>query len=325
MNANAIELSFYWLFVFIVGAVILGFFFVVANRALKFSEERSVIDFSRNFDSFLISMLQSSNFEKHFFFSNDVGFRCNPSFCEFLVKDKGTAFKDKIIFAPDKVSGDVLFVTKSVDVPFRVANVVYLFSDKKYYFVFDDSSSSARLKEVLMDVLPDGLDHDFVGVDDVGKISDFSNVKLVFLNTKIPSLPDASRKYVFSASLIGDNFVEFYVKEKDSVYLKKVSNQIVVSFDSSKMFLGAVVSDSPELFNNQLLEIVERINSVSLVYLNRLNDLPGDCGGFYAEAKSLFEKYVSESGKNSVFLNLPFNDLVSLNNNIVRNSCPEVF
>ncbi len=319
-NKGDIEISFYWLFVFIVGAVILSFFFVVSNRALNVSEDRSVIEFSRNFNAFLISMLQSQNSEKALFFDQKIDFRCNPSFCEYLINDKGTPFEDKVIFAPKSISGSVVVLAKSFDVPFRVANIIYLFSSSKKYYLVSDNNFTVEF--------PEKISYEFIDVNSLGRMTDFDDVKFVFLNTQIPSLPESSRKHEIFGILVSGNNVEFYVKEKGSVYFKKVSNSIILPFDDLNLVLGAVVSDDADLFSNQLSSLVKRVNTVSLIYLNRVKSFSSNnCVGHYADAERLLQKYVDESGKFSQnkFMHLPKDELVGLNNNIIRDSCPEVF
>lgn len=319
-NQGDIEISFYWLFVFIVGAVILSFFFVVSNRALKVSEDRSVIEFSRNLNAFLISMLQNQNSEKTLFFDQNIAFKCNPSFCEYLINNKGTPFEDKIIFAPKRISGSVVILTKSFEVPFRAANIIYLFpSSKKYYLVSNNNFSIS---------LPEKIDHEFISIDSLSKITDFDNVKFVFFNTQIPSLPESSKKYEIFGTLINGNNVEFYIKEKNSIYFKKVSNSIILSFNDPNLILGAIASDDADLFTNQLSNLMKRVNTVSLIYLNRAKSISNNnCIGHYTDAERLLQKYVDESGKFSQtkLMHLPKDELVSLNNNIIRDSCPEVF
>lgn len=329
-NKATIEISFYWLFVFIAGTIILSFFLFVANKSLNISKERAAIDFSRNLDSFLITALQSSDFERTFFFSNEINFKCSSTFCEFLINDKSTPFKDKIIFTPNKISDKILFITKSIDIPFRINNAIYLFPlNKKYYFVFDKEVSN-NIKEILTNLIPKNLNHAFIDINDIAEIPDYNNVKFVFLNTRMPALPENSKKYSISATLLGENFVEFYLKEENSNYFKKISNKIIVPFDIPKLLLGAVVTEDPELFNKQLFELTKRINSISLIYLNRLNELPSICEGQYSDAKDILAIYVDESQKslndfNNYYLRIPYENLINLNNNIIKDSCPEIF
>ena len=139
LNKKGIAISFNWIFSMIAGVLILIFlvYFAVQNTDLfgnvtsKVVSEELEILFS---GIETIKTKTSLNFDKNV----ELRFSCNQGKQVLNVNGKsGNSLKGKIVFAPNIVESDVFNITTQPwNVPFRVANFIYLW-DEGYEFSRD--------------------------------------------------------------------------------------------------------------------------------------------------------------------------------------------
>ncbi len=155
-----VEVQFNWIFILIVGAIILSFFVTIAVRQKGISEQEINIAFFTNFEKALSGIAAVEG--KMLLFEvpkMDLRYDCTPG-CDCAAyagtsraKVVGGAlfsFKDKIIFSPNSLKGNNLLTwSKDWSYPFRITNFLFMTSPEVKYLIEDTSHG-----KVLFENLP---------------------------------------------------------------------------------------------------------------------------------------------------------------------------
>ncbi len=235
-NKGQVEVQFNWIFVLIVGAIILGFFVTIAVKQKTASEQQINIDFFTNFEKALTgiasvqgktSLYQVPNMELRYDCTEtcDCAAYAGTSRANAVVLFSTT---DKIIFSPNRLKGNSLLTqSKAWSFPFRVTNFLFMTSPEIKYLIEDTDKG----KEIY-----DGLPPIFVeenGIqerafdkqlftDSIEGVSGNYKVKFVFTDKDPTTFPlpkqitDLSDSDVSAVKFTNDNgtdSVTFYQKK----------------------------------------------------------------------------------------------------------------
>ncbi|MBU0929536.1 MAG: hypothetical protein KJ623_00500 [Nanoarchaeota archaeon] len=136
------QMQFNWAFVIIAGVIILAFFTTFIVRYIDIQTMKENAEISSDVYNILYS-LQKSSFRTELNISigiiTDLEFSCD----KLVVGNFAPAsLKKEYIFAPKSMNTDIINVwMQSWKYPFKIANLFYLSSrEKKYYIVYDQSS-----------------------------------------------------------------------------------------------------------------------------------------------------------------------------------------
>ena len=135
---GAIEIQFNWIFVFMVGAMILLFFFGFVSSQRERSDQILAYKVVRDTSTIITPLGVSSGKSDLITIIKPIEFSCDPSTCtshgctsSFSVQESGVKWETpvQVIFSPDLIKGRKM-VTWSVDwgMPYRVTNFIYLTS-----------------------------------------------------------------------------------------------------------------------------------------------------------------------------------------------------
>ena len=134
-NRRGISIVFNWIFSLIAGVVILSFliYFAVQNTDLfgKVTAKVVVEELDILFSGYETTKTSSNlDFGKEI----ELGFKCRNKEQEFEVNGKGSKkVWGKIIFAPNEIKASKInILTESWDLPFRVANFIYIWDGRKF-------------------------------------------------------------------------------------------------------------------------------------------------------------------------------------------------
>lgn len=145
-NKGQVEVQFNWIFILIVGAIILSFFVVMAMKQKQASEASINVGFFVSFEKALsgISAVQGKTllFEVP---NMDLNYECTQG-CD-CAAYAGTSrarasasfsMRDKIIFSPNKLKGNnLLTISKDWSYPFRITNFLFITSPEVKYLIED--------------------------------------------------------------------------------------------------------------------------------------------------------------------------------------------
>ena len=158
---GAIEVQFNWVFVLIVGAMILLFFTTAIMRQKDISEAKIAATILTDLETITTgAKVSRSTFQIINVPDTKIKFSCDDCLCKFSIGDNSKPFRDKVIFAPEYIKGrQVLAWTQEFSMPFRVSNLLYLTSPQLRYII-RASGSSNLLADLIDETLPDEILHE---------------------------------------------------------------------------------------------------------------------------------------------------------------------
>ncbi len=292
-----IEIQFHWIFVLIVGAVILLFFATMIYNQRAVSEQGISADVLSNLESIVSNSMISTK---------TLNILDVPKGTEIRYKNCNTyeagAFskptKTIAMFAPERIAGRNL-ITWALDwnVPYTVTNFLYLTSNEvRYILVDDDKDNFGFINEIDKEIMPDAITRDIVYYDngnfkymnnDVIKAKGNYKVRFVFYNNN-PSLSAVTIPNAFknlrALDLTAVNIipntddrvgaVEFYKYDnRNDKFI--LYNQLILNLPYLKKeaIIGAIFSENPETYKCAMEKAFTRLNYVTQVYLDRTEDL----------------------------------------------------
>ena len=262
-----IEVQFNWLFVLIIGAVILIMFSGIIIRQKNISETSKNVMMLNNLDA-IFSGSEASKGTVNIVRIPEtrIEFRCNRYSIGELSEQLGVMN----VFPPSILEGDRLIsMTLDFSMPYRITNLVYITSPKyRYIFI---GGNDAREMEIMMP------NETFSGIfSTLGEVryDGEKKARLVFFddflsdgNSLSFNLEDYARlsdNDVTALNVKGSlesGTIEFFRKQQDKFI--KIGESGYIGKES---LLGAVFSDSPEIYSCVMDNIFEKANIVTKVY-----------------------------------------------------------
>lgn len=145
-----LSIGFNWIFVLIIGAVLLGFFFTAISSGSKSSEQKISVSLVKHFETIIFSSGQKPGTTKTYTTPEvELSFVCNDklAYYNYKVGDlKARDTKYDILFTPETLFGESIITwTQSWKVPYSVATVMYI-TNKDQLFIFEQSTSTPTRK-----------------------------------------------------------------------------------------------------------------------------------------------------------------------------------
>ncbi|MBI4146502.1 hypothetical protein HY489_04145 [Candidatus Woesearchaeota archaeon] len=355
MNSRGFEEQFHWIFVMIAGGVILGFFFMVAQKQRSLSQEHLQVTLATDVEDIFVGALVSKGAAQLLPLPSDgIGFECNRGCaCFFSISRARKDFGEKSMFAPSILEGeDALLWTVDWKQPYRVSNFIFATNpDYRYVFVFDDSDGeSRRLLEVVTKSLPPPLRRQGVVVasvvyvnvslDDLSSLDaeEFVHNRFVFLNIPLERVRSVqlarSLRRVSSGVSVDKTAIGFY--SYDGSF-----NQVdYVAYSGLPSVFAAIFSADNVMFKCSMETAFERLAVVSAVYERRSATLDealaeskpwcsyGSIGQALGEQRKVAESVAADLKKAKdqiASLSRISSGLEKLNGELVQASCPELF
>ncbi len=355
-----IEVQFNWIFILIVGAIILVFFISLITTQKRASEASIAAEIMGKVDTIMtgakvsIGTTNVIDIPRLHLEIDCAGYRVGT---EYEIPRRN--FIDKIVFSPDRLEGNQLITwTQQWDAPFRVSNFLYFTTPGvRYIFIYSDTDLTSGdplnlRKQLIQDVenkFPALIEKDMIEVNSgLAKITDMNNykVRLIFLESfrptpsEIPNIDLVIRKISrteprdLTALWIDpeNKVIEFYEKNATDDYFDLVGS--TVYYDDSTLF-GAMFSDRIDNYECSVRKALERFSYISQVYkkrTKRLADLNlADCETFYRSAVDSMDR---APGPASDFDNMDISQqnipmiestLQDSNYGTLRYSCPMIY
>jgi len=292
------EVQFNWIFVLVVGGIILIFFTAIVLKQKSVSEQKLSATMAADLETIFAGASVSKGTSHMFEIPNlEMNFDCSRFYMGQINKPLGK----QVIFAPSKVKGDkLLTLTLEWNVPFKSSNFLFVTSpDVRYIFVYD--SSSLDLLGLINDSLPSGLNAEFYEAADanavrslMNSISDKNNYKVRFVFVVSSFDENSLNNFNFSklSGMVGDDLTALLIKPsggsvKNVYFFKSNGGSFVlvgdsISFDfvspreeveALPSLLGAIISDDLESYNCIMRKAFERLELVSSIYLDKVDKL----------------------------------------------------
>ncbi len=293
MNRKGFAVMFDWIFSLVAGVLIFSFliYFAVQHTDLFGKITSKVV--AEELDV-LFSQYETTETKSVLDFGKEVEleFSCDDQRQRFKINNRdGKSVWGKIIFGPEKIESQKINVaTMSWDVPFRVANFVYLW-DKSYT-----------------------IDGNIPDIDFLDNFRRENEGDITFEEDN--DFPCQNNKKIIYYKEI-DGFYEGYVCFKDNDKSE---------FFGEAMMLGAVFFDNKEDFECVKNITTDRLKIVNKLYYEKANDLidlNGECDvrGDYSRTNGKTSRDLT----NNPFDSNAISQIEDANENLIRGGCASVY
>lgn len=271
-----------WIFIAIIGTIILLFFVGVAIKQRSSSHQKLVGEVVKDLDSYISGALSATQAATPIPIPDfDLEFDCN----EYRVEGQRNLLENRVVFATDKISSDdrqLIVWTLPWNMPFLVTNFLFVTGPGvKYIFAYKQSQEPVY-GEFVDEFITDKINKEKAYIDNDNKIQfvDEKNYKLKIIvlggqqvtppafaynertTIVIVSPFDKTQKYP-----IGN--LEYYQYDKTTRNFNKEGS--TVTFLGTPSLVGAIFSDHYENFNCLMSKAVKNLNLVNTILTEKVN------------------------------------------------------
>jgi|GEM_PF-1194745 len=269
-----VETQFNWIFVLVVGAIIMIFFVAIVMRQKASSEfkisETVMTDLQSIFIGGSVSTGTSQLIETP---KIEIDFDC----ATYGLRGVNKPIENTVIFAPTKIKGrNIITWTLDYNLPYKVTNFLYLTTpEMRYIFITNNS----RTISFYNSTLPEEMNIEFT--DDIAQIKNKNNYKVRLIFFSDPGSADVPSELRhlgndLTALSIQNDRLTFYEARGD-IFVKQGENNGVtftVDFANADQQLepskyAAIFTDDIELYNCMMAKALKRAYFVSKIYEKR--------------------------------------------------------
>ncbi len=338
-NKKAITLQFHWIFILIAGGIILAFFFSIASKQGDLSDEKLSLSLVHSIDM-ILELAESSEGTSQVIPLPKKGISASCSSgcdCYFSVSGARSSFGSNVVFSEKDVdSPEAVVWSLPWKVPFRALNVLYLSNPETRKIVVFADDSFDYLKSDFQNIIPDNIFFEYTDLDELRYDGSERTKILVFKSSDSPITLPSSFDNAAVDVLIVSNKINFFKKSANSKDLNFVA---AVNYPADVVWiLGAFFSADKDSFVCGMKSALRRLNNVAKIFYNRASDLekvisapPFElyCTYPLEDIDALIEK--TSNVKDIVLfnvindINFVKDDLKLKNNQLIQESCPELF
>jgi hypothetical protein len=281
-----------WIFILIVGAVILAFFTFIVVKQRAASEAKFAGKVSQQLNTILVGAKVSSGTVQDIPTPElSIRFTCN----DYYIGPASQRLGGRIVFAPEFLEGDRLITwTMDWNSPFKVTSFLYLTSPFVRYSIIGKSLDDPKTRN-LFESLPQKLNKRFFSIEDynAGTISEDGDkyVRFIFVDVGDSfNFPVGFDKVEISGLTVNTNShqLQFLVKSSSGL----ITSGPKYTYIEPEVLYGGVFADKYDNYECIMKRAYSRLNMVSRVYLERLNEIAPvydatNCEGFYRNNPNL--------------------------------------
>lgn len=326
MKKAQISIQLNWIFVFIVGAVILLFFVMVVQSQTKDADFELAGALINNLDTVIKSSEQSSGSLKLIQIPDiTIEFVCEPDISFYDIGNgvkKDTPYD--IIFSQSNLRGhELISWTRSWDVPFRIGFFQYLTTKRTLFIIVDDGLND--FSEQLYDALPTNISKILIDPVDNIEEKNYDHYKIIeFLDDEhignININANKVRKITINTTDI-DSYGEItFDDDKTHKFLKKES------------LFGAIFSEDAAFYECTMNKSFQRLNTLMTLNQNRIENLSNSvtdisCRTFYSWALDEIQTITNNPTlANTIAIYQNSANLEQDNDNLMRaKKCPLIY
>lgn len=271
---GVIEVQFNWILVLIIGAVILMLFSGIIMRQKNISETSKNVQLLNNLDA-IFSGSEASSGTVNIVKLPDarIEFRCN----RYSIGKLSKQFDVMNVFPPSVFEGGRLIsMTLDFSMPYRITNLVYATSPK-YRYIFIGGDDAIKMERMMPNETFSGT---FSTLGEA-RYDGEKKARLVFFDDSLINgniipfnledyirLPDSDVTALKVEGSIESGAIEFFRKQNDRFIKIGTSSYI-----GKESLLGAIFSDSPEIYSCVMDNVFEKINIAAQVYKGKIRGI----------------------------------------------------
>ncbi|PIN79537.1 hypothetical protein COV16_03590 [Candidatus Woesearchaeota archaeon CG10_big_fil_rev_8_21_14_0_10_34_8] len=284
-NKSQIDVQFNWIFILIVGAIILSFFVGVAVWYKGTQEQKIAADIVTKLDSLFMTAKESPKTARYTEIPQvELSFTCSATDCSdygcpsyFSGGGISMSTETEALFTMRNLHGtNIITWSLEWDMPYKIANFLYLTNDAvRYVFVYDEDHKSAAHSAGALLAENSYITKETINIDTeefslIDKHDDFVRI-VAFLDKG--SLSEAK-----VTSYLGER--EAGREHWDIIYIDGTAEAGTVVYEDGEviyaglpLLMGAIFSADSEFYSCNLQKTALQSEFVSNVYLKRTKEL----------------------------------------------------
>jgi hypothetical protein len=365
MKKGVIEVQFNWIFILIIGALILAFFVSIVSKQKDLSEKKTGAKLAYDLETITTGAEVSKGTAQTINMPGlGITFAAKDCLRQYTIGGGTRVYKERIIFAPTLIDGSRLIAwTLPWDIPYRITNFLMITSPNMRYVLVNDDGSQATASFIrsINKTVPNTVFKDIPS--GIGSVKDEGNykVRFVYFSTSPPgSGPSFPNNFQKLKDLAVSALWVQYDPNADRaalIFYKKSGSAFVETGETYSLgrpsLYAAIFTDDYLIYNCNMREAFKKMYFVTKVFENRtksLSDLMGTtsvCNNYYAEAlspsapsglmitmrttakglSSSLPGPTSDADIGSIYTAAfdPSAGLVRVNANLQLHSCPEIY
>lgn len=336
-------MQFNWLFVMIIGGIILVTFLGFAMKQRDVSEDLTKSSIASSLDA-IISSAQSSSGEVSVIKVPDeeMTFECN----RIAVGNAAKQYENLILFSPKTIKSDsIITQTMSLNIPFKTANLLFVTSpDVRYILVGDFRKDFTKWvkesmpKEAVVDAFySNGISPPPLAVEKpFNEIENEKHSKVRFVVvaetdpfSAVPSpFQDMEDKDVTKLVISGNGDVNFYRKSGTGWAAASIDLNPTHQYINETV-IGAIYSDDKEQYKCSMGNVKKRVQKVTDVYKKRVVGFAtGTCGSAYTgvdTSLNTISSFALETQPNIAAMITAIRSIIAKNKELQISSCPLIY
>lgn len=284
-NKRAFEMEFHWIFILIAGAVILGFFFMMAQKQKTASQEKLATNLLTELTSAFVAALQSKGTAQLLNLpTTGIELDCGKTDicdCKYTILGKPKSMGDNILFGPQKLKDTKATLwTLNWNAPFRATNFLYMTTQQiKYVIVSSNEPVIKQFETKILRDLPTTLKTQVV--TNIQEINlDTEQTRVIFLTDFDQQLLEnkARGKEVSAVHIEPPNKATFYTRKNNNEQFSKVELPLLSDPQAEQtindaMIYAAIFSNDPHLYKCHLQTAYKKLAYVASIILARAEEL----------------------------------------------------
>ncbi len=278
-----IQVQLNWIFVTIIGAIILFFFITIVTKQKDISETQLTNEIVRDLNDLITGAQVATGGASEIPIPDiELEFACN----EYRVNNQRLPIGSRIVFGTSKIE-DKSVVVWSVpwNLPYKVTDFLFITAPNiKYVFAYDfDSPKAQNYHDIFLNYIPDQINKIEVDIDNEFNI-DFPDentykIKIISIGSTIPRPPDFAYDDKTTIVVVPryNSDIDHFTDPLEYFQFDKRRKNFVSSgnttFIDKSSLMGAMFSDNIEDYKCVMNKVFQNLNALNKVHMQRTNML----------------------------------------------------
>lgn len=281
-----IGIQFNWLFVIVIGAVILGFFFVIINNQQKGADIQYADDLAEKLDPIFKTISAQKDVTANYSISHaELDFTCTfeDGLLEsnYLIQKTGpTSLDSVVVFTPSQLRGSEIYAwTKMWSVPFDVMSFTYLSNDRTLFvFVKSDMIVPAEdPAQILYQQMPINFRTDLIETADVPDYQPSGYDRITFITTDdiLTSVSDRIRSKTSIRKFPAAAVTAAELAETGDITFIDPPDHTdnTRTYFTNETLFGALVTQDAGTYECTMIKAIRRLRGLAMIQRERADQL----------------------------------------------------
>jgi hypothetical protein len=334
-----IEIQFNWIFILIVGALIMTFFIVVVQKQKQIHDTRIQTTVQADLNA-ILSGAEVSTGTAHKINIPEATISYD---CEGYKSGNQKPFKSRFAFAPSSVkTRELITWAYEWDVPYKVGNFLMTTSPNVYYIIVYDpaNAGNSNLAKLINRTLPDEVSKTTVKIADISSYQNKNNAAIRFISIKTPTFtmhPSIASKEDGEVSLVNITPINGLFFGNITFYRKNgnaFERQGTSPYLGNASLYGSLFTDEQETYNCAMQKAYRQLGYTTNISYSRAKFIMDYYAPLFSPCSTdttiHLKPIIEESSKGFSYssaktINQQAANIRIKNSNLISYSCPTIY